>query len=265
MIRVAIRSRKGVTVVLPRDPTQHPLPGPISTASHERGLPGFRGWPVRKQVVVGAACFVSAFLVLLTPWEPTLGLLGLIALASVILLTDALDLQSRVPILRSDRPLVAAAGWAVISALLLVAAIFVLVRPSSFLPSRERSATNLFAPPAVPVRPSALTSPQPLTIPATAPPATPPPAVAFLEAPLAAARGQTVTLGALTAPNTECSIDVGYPSGPQLESVRSDAAGNVSWTWRVGKRVPAGSWPITVSCRSGTASTQIVVSSASGD
>jgi hypothetical protein len=34
----------------------------------------------------------------------------------------------------------------------------------------------------------------------------------------------------------------------------------VSWTWRVGKHVEPGSWPVTVSCRSGTASTRITVS-----
>ncbi len=264
--------------MFPRDPAQPPLPDPTPTSPPERPpgaehsdvrsrgpsprggwVPNFRGWPVWKQVLVGEACLISAVLVVLTPWKPTLGLLGLLTLATIILLTDALDLQSRVPILRSDRPLVVAGGWAVISALLVVIAVFALVRPSSFLPSRDRSAT-LFAPPAHPAQPSTLTSPSPLTIPAAAPSATPTPAVTFLEAPLVAERGKTVTLSVLTAPNTECSIDVGYPSGPELDEVRSDVGGNVSWTWRVGKRVPAGSWPITVSCRTGTASTQITVS-----
>lgn len=68
-----------------------------------------------------------------------------------------------------------------------------------------------------------------------------------------------MTLRIETAPNTDCSIDVGYPSELELDSATSDTTGNVSWTWRVGKHVQPGSWPITVSCGTSTARTQITV------
>jgi hypothetical protein len=61
-------------------------------------------------------------------------------------------------------------------------------------------------------------------------------------------------------PNTDCSISIGYPSAPGLDSATSDAAGNASWTWTVAKYVRPDSWPITVSCRTRIASTQITVS-----
>jgi len=88
-------------------------------------------------------------------------------------------------------------------------------------------------------------------------------AVTFVNAPLTVARGQNATLQVKTAPNTSCSIEVDYKSGPStatgLIPKTSDAAGNVSWTWKVGANTTPGTWPITVTCGSRSAQTSIKV------
>lgn len=87
--------------------------------------------------------------------------------------------------------------------------------------------------------------------------------VKFLNAPLTAKRGSNATLRAKTAPNTSCSIEVDYKSGPStaagLVVKNSDSAGNVSWTWKVGANTTPGAWPITVTCGDGSAATHITV------
>jgi len=87
--------------------------------------------------------------------------------------------------------------------------------------------------------------------------------VAFVNAPLTVAHGQNATLQVKTAPNTSCSIEVDYKSGPStaagLVPKTSDGAGNVSWTWKVGANTTLGAWPITVTCGSASAQTQINV------
>lgn len=94
------------------------------------------------------------------------------------------------------------------------------------------------------------------------PPASPAGAeVTFVNAPLTVGRGSNATLQAKTAPNTSCSIEVDYKSGPSkaagLGPATSDAAGNVGWTWKVGANTTPGSWPIIVTC--GTASAQTAI------
>ena len=87
--------------------------------------------------------------------------------------------------------------------------------------------------------------------------------VTFVNAPLTVGRGSNATLQAKTAPNTSCSIEVDYKSGPSkaagLGPTTSDAAGNVSWTWKVGANTTPGSWPIIVTCGSASAQTAIKV------
>ena len=87
--------------------------------------------------------------------------------------------------------------------------------------------------------------------------------VTFLNAPLTVSRGSNATLQAKTAPNTSCSIEVDYKSGPStaagLVTKNSDGAGNVSWTWKVGANTTPGAWPITVACGDATAQTHITV------
>jgi len=85
----------------------------------------------------------------------------------------------------------------------------------------------------------------------------------FVNAPLTVGRGSSATLQAKTAPHTSCSIEVDYKSGPSkaagLGPATSDASGNVSWTWKVGANTTPGSWPIIVTCGSGSAQTAINV------
>lgn len=189
----------------------------------------------------------------------------------VILATDVWAMRPRLPILGSQNPRVAASGWVAIVGLVVVATILALLARTSLSPSREHTAqvplppVRTALPSSIAITPSATPLPTstPATFPVAAPRTTPRPAspgVSFLNAPLSAQRGQTVTLRVTTTPNTDCSISIGYPSAPGLDSATSDAAGDVNWTWTVGKHVRLGSWPITVSCRTGTASTQITVS-----
>jgi micrococcal nuclease len=107
--------------------------------------------------------------------------------------------------------------------------------------------------------PSAETSPSPS--PST--PAAAPTKVVFVNAPLTVAHGQNATLKVKTAPNTSCSIEVDYKSGPSsatgLVTKNSDGAGNVSWTWKVGTNTTRGAWPITVTCGDKSAETHITV------
>lgn len=110
----------------------------------------------------------------------------------------------------------------------------------------------------------ALPSATPLTAWAHATPVTPlsptPAAVRILNAPLSAQQGERVTLQAQAAPDTECSIQIGYAGAPDLDTATSDSSGSLSWTWRVGRKAPTGSWPITVSCGNDTARTSLIVS-----
>lgn len=101
------------------------------------------------------------------------------------------------------------------------------------------------------------------TPPAIASPALAQTVVTFVNGPLSVGRGSNATLQVKTAANTSCSIEVDYKSGPStaagLVAKTSDAASNVSWTWKVGANTTPGSWPITVTCGSGSAQTQINV------
>jgi micrococcal nuclease len=87
--------------------------------------------------------------------------------------------------------------------------------------------------------------------------------VTLLNAPLTVARSHNATLQAKTAPNTSCSIEVDYSSGPStaagLNPKTSNGAGAVSWTWKVGANTTRGAWPITVTCGGGSAETHITV------
>ncbi len=64
------------------------------------------------------------------------------------------------------------------------------------------------------------------------------------------APGSQATLTARTLPYANCTIAVYYKSGAStasgLESKPADAAGNVSWTWRVGSQTTEGVWRIVV-------------------
>jgi hypothetical protein len=119
------------------------------------------------------------------------------------------------------------------------------------------------APPAA--VPTATAAPAPTPTPSPSPTASPSPSpsalgVTFLNAPLAARRGQTVTLRVQTAPGARCATTVGYPDAPALDPTRSDGAGNVSWTWHVSSRAQRGSWPIQTTCGRAASSSLLLVS-----
>ncbi len=105
---------------------------------------------------------------------------------------------------------------------------------------------------------SAATTPTPIS---TASPVAAQTVVTLVNAPLTVARGHNATLQVKTAPNTSCSIEVDYKSGPStaagLGAATSDITGNVSSTWKVGANTTPGNWPIIVTCGSGSAQTQI--------
>jgi uncharacterized protein with FMN-binding domain len=124
-------------------------------------------------------------------------------------------------------------------------------------------------PSAVAATPSPVaTTPSPVaTTPSPAPVKSPAPVqvvvVAFLNAPLTVARGNYATLQAKTAASISCSIEVDYSSGAStaagLVAKTSDSAGLISWSWKIGGNTSPGSWPITVTCGSGSARTFVKV------
>jgi hypothetical protein len=70
-----------------------------------------------------------------------------------------------------------------------------------------------------------------------------------------ASRGAIATIAADTRGSASCTIVVEYKSGPSqaagLGPKTASGSGGVSWTWKVGSRTTAGSWPVTVTCRAG--------------
>lgn len=64
--------------------------------------------------------------------------------------------------------------------------------------------------------------------------------------------GAFATATVKTSPGAYCSIVVEYKSGPStaagLGAKDASSTGVASWTWKVGTRTTAGSWPVTVTC-----------------
>jgi hypothetical protein len=111
--------------------------------------------------------------------------------------------------------------------------------------------------------PSTVATATTTTSPATVSPASAQSFVTFVNAPLTVAHGSNATLQVRTTPNTSCSIEVDYKSGPStaagLVTKSADSVGNVTWTWKVGAKTTPGSWPITVTCGGASGPTQITV------
>lgn len=97
------------------------------------------------------------------------------------------------------------------------------------------------------------------TIPVAAPAST---KVTITKHPGTVRRGATASVAIKTAAKAACSITVRYKSGPStaagLVSKPANAKGVVSWSWKVGTRTTAGSWPVIISCK-GQGSAQTVV------
>ncbi len=64
--------------------------------------------------------------------------------------------------------------------------------------------------------------------------------------------GSNASIDITTNATSACAILVTYNEKPSTDSGLSskvaDAYGRVSWTWTVGSSVPAGSWPVKVTC-----------------
>jgi hypothetical protein len=71
--------------------------------------------------------------------------------------------------------------------------------------------------------------------------------------------GASVTLTAVTAPRTACSINVAYSPAPQLGPMTSSAQGVVTWRWTVATSVRSGIYEILVTCGTGSAGATITV------
>ena len=81
------------------------------------------------------------------------------------------------------------------------------------------------------------------------------------------ARGDKATLTIHTAVGADCKIVVEYDSGPSqasgLVEKTASEAGDLTWTWSVGRTTKVGKWPVTVTCfkgdREGTLETSLEV------
>jgi hypothetical protein len=105
-------------------------------------------------------------------------------------------------------------------------------------------------------------TPSPTPTPRATPTPTPSPSMTpltILTPRLRGRPGSSVTLVAVTAPRTACSISVGYSPAPQLGPVTSGGQGAVSWTWTVSSAVQQGIYQILVTCGTGSAGATITV------
>jgi micrococcal nuclease len=213
---------------------------------------------------------------------------GAALLLTVFLFTNAWNLRLRLPLVRSGNRAAAVAGWGVMALVLLSTWSWSYAEAATTSHSNAISlssgrggvggGTPASASPQSEATPTA--TPVPIATPTSKPAptptpqlATPPPvqatqapraaSVNFVNAPLTARPGQATTLIARTSPNTGCTIEVDYKSGPShaqgLVPKTSDGAGNVSWTWIVGTRTTPGQWPIYVTCGSASNQTYINV------
>ena len=69
-------------------------------------------------------------------------------------------------------------------------------------------------------------------------------------------RGGTAAATVHTAPDALCNIRVVYDGvrsrAAGLGSRYANANGTVSWSWKVPKATPTGTWPVAVTCQSGS-------------
>jgi hypothetical protein len=238
---------------------------------------GPRARPRQRRLLVAAGYVVGALLFVQTPWRPALGLLGLFIAATVGVAADAWGVRGRLTVLRSGFAMPALAAWGGIGLVLLVAASTPLLaqRPAASMtqatqrsPAPRSPAAPAGAPAvAVPpdVTPSASPSPSPSASPSPSPstrttPSAPPASFRFSNAPLSGHQGQRVMLVGFTSPGTTCTIAIAYSGAPDLGPDTADSGGRVSWSWRIAGAAPTGTWPITVSCGTVSATTQITVS-----
>lgn len=249
------------------------------------GIPGFRTGVRWKQIAATAAYILIAYW-LLQAFNGRVGLpvFALVVLTTVLLAANGWNLRSKSPVLNSANRLSVFAGWGLIALALLITSTWSLVEiaPATQTaslhqgsggvgggPAESLSSQTAISPTPTPTA-TPTPTPKPTPTPTPTPTATPTPEPAapqttinFVNGPLTARPGQAATLIVRTSPNTACTIEVDYKSGPSraqgLVPKTSDAGGNVSWTWIVGTRTTPGQWPITVTCGSATDQTYINV------
>lgn len=75
-------------------------------------------------------------------------------------------------------------------------------------------------------------------------------AVQFISSPVK--RGSSASISVKTLATSVCKIKAVYDkvasTDPGLASKKADDFGSVEWSWTVGRSVPAGTWPVTVTC-----------------
>lgn len=69
--------------------------------------------------------------------------------------------------------------------------------------------------------------------------------------------GQTGTIAATTAAGAQCKVNLYFrdgntQAGAGMKPKTANSKGEVSWTWVVSSKSPAGIWPFTVECRNPT-------------
>jgi hypothetical protein len=134
-------------------------------------------------------------------------------------------------------------------------------RPDALAPPGQGVGPAATGPPAGTPVPDRTASTTPRPSPNATPRGAPAPAsVTFVNAPLTVHHGDSPTLEVRTTPGTTCTVDLGYPSAPQLAPATSSAGGSVSWTWRVTGRPVTGTYTLAVSCGGATGTTRIVLS-----
>lgn len=66
------------------------------------------------------------------------------------------------------------------------------------------------------------------------------------------APGANASVIARTVPGSKCTVKVEYGGVASTDSglapKPADEFGTVTWTWTVGKSVPLGTWPVTITC-----------------
>jgi len=116
-------------------------------------------------------------------------------------------------------------------------------------------------------KPSAKTTPKP----STKVPATPKPSgqltAKFISSIGPVSPGDNANATVKTVAGAKCTLVVSLKSGPSkaqgLGTTQADDSGMATWTWHIGLNTTKGSWPVAVTCTSGsakaTAKTTLVV------
>lgn len=124
-------------------------------------------------------------------------------------------------------------------------------------PSAEPSATAATPPTATPkpvATPKPTAAPKPTAKPAAL-------SVSLVAAPGTVSPGSYATVSVRTSGGATCSIVVDYASGPSkasgLVTKVAPSSGLLSWTWKVGTRTSAGTWPVYITCQRGSSSASV--------